>query len=875
MNEPPSKIAHFELFERLGSGAMGVVYRARDTLLKRQVALKLIRPERVEDRETRGRFLRECQAAASINHPGIATVFEAGETEDGTLFFVSELIEGESLQEKIQRGPLPPDEVIEIGIQLGEALSAAHAQDIVHRDIKPANLMILPDGRVKVLDFGLARLLAPEEDRSDEDSLETVTQTRVGVVVGTPAYMSPEQASGAAVDARTDIFAGGSVLYAAASGREAFLTGSVPETLRRIIAEEPPPLESIDPAIPHGLRSVIRRALAKDRSERYASAADFADALRATRTASATSLDGAVPTTPRPRSRILRTTLALAATVALVVTVVLVTLQFGRPGLAFGSRDKLLIASVDNQTQDEAFDLALRTALEADLQQSRYAGVFDQGQVAQTLRLMRLDPSTPVDEELGRDICRFAGIRALLLPRILSVGEAYEIQVVIVDPVSGRHVEIVRVTARGREEVLLEGIDKVTREVRSRLGESLTSIEEADFPIVQVTTSSWEALQYLTMGNMKWQQQKYVDAGAMFALALQKDPLFVTAKGSLGLLQIQFLDQPEEGKQLLAQALEEGSDLPEREFLMIRAVHRQFVEEDLERALDEYELISEIYPDMMQPYNNAGRILQGLGRLDEAAAMYEAAAEVDPRDVIPLANLFWLRLNAMRQPRAAEAVARRRLELAPANADFRSQLAWSLVAQQRLDDALPELRRVLADEPRHPYALPNLAHVLYVTGRPEEALPYYRQLLRDVNDGKMQGSRTISTRELALALRDAGLADEANERVRVELEQLDAESAPATAWDFVLRAQLNAIVGRGDEAERLVAGALALGALDANVHMDLARVYAQLDRPDEALGQIALAYERGYWDAFFPLIMPGLKPLQGDPRFVEMFATED
>ena len=872
MNDSPQQIAHFEVLERLGSGAMGVVYRARDTLLKRQVALKLIRPELIEDQRTRGRFLRECQAAASVNHPGIATVFEAGETEDGNLYFVSEMIEGESLQDRILRGALPPDEVVEIGIQLGEALSAAHAQGIVHRDIKPANLMILPDGRVKVLDFGLARLLAPDDDSRDEDSLETVTQTRIGVVVGTPAYMSPEQASGAAVDGRTDIFAGGSVLYAAASGKEAFLTGSVPETLRRIISEEPAPLESIDPAIPHGLRRVIRRALAKDRGERYASAAEFAEALRATRdTPTAVPAPAASP--PRPRSRALKATLAIVAAVVMVVAAVFVVRQFRRPSLAFASRDKLLIASVDNQTQDEAFDLALGTALEADLQQSRYAGVYDRGQVAQTLRLMRMDPSTPVDEELGRDICRFAGIRALLLPRILSVGEAYEIHVVIVDPVSGRHVESVRVTARGREEVLLEGIDQITREVRSRLGESLASIEEADFPVVQVTTSSWEALQYLAMGNMKWQESKYVDAAAMYELALQKDPLFVAAKGSLGLLQIQFLGKPDEGKRLLTQAKEEGGDLPEREHLMIRAIHRQFVEGDLEGALDEYKLISEIYPDMMQPYNNAGRILEGLGRLDEAATMYETASEVDTRDVIPLSNLFWLRLNAMRQPRAAERIARRRLELAPANADYRAHMAWSLVAQSRFDEAVPELRRVLDDEPRHPYALPNLAHTLYVTGHAEEALPLYRQLYRDVNDGRMQGSRVANTRELALALRDAGHADEANELVSAELERLDAESPPETAWDLLSRAQLNAIIGRDDEAERLVARTLALGTLDAHSHMNLAQIYAQLDRGDEALGQIALAYEAGYWDAYFPLILPALKPVRTDPRFIELFST--
>ena len=256
----PERIAHFEILERLGAGAMGVVYRARDTLLGREVALKLIRGERAGDRHSRGRFLRECRAAASINHPGIATVYEAGES-DGELYLASELIRGESLQTRLSRGRMAPLEVAELGIQLGEALSAAHAQGVVHRDIKPANLMIQADGRLKILDFGLARLLGPEAPGN-----ETATRTRAGMVVGTPAYMSPEQATGSPVDPRTDVFSAGSVLYAATSGREPFLTSSVPETLRRILSEEPQPLESLDPSIPLGLSRVIRKALAQTES---------------------------------------------------------------------------------------------------------------------------------------------------------------------------------------------------------------------------------------------------------------------------------------------------------------------------------------------------------------------------------------------------------------------------------------------------------------------------------------------------------------------------------------------------------------------------------------------------------------------------------
>jgi tetratricopeptide (TPR) repeat protein/tRNA A-37 threonylcarbamoyl transferase component Bud32 len=869
----PETIAHFEILERLGSGAMGVVYRARDTLLKREVALKLIRPELTEDGHTRGRFLRECQAAAAINHPGIATIYEAGATEQGQLFFASELISGESLRAKITRGPVPPEEVIEIGVQLGEALAAAHEKDIVHRDIKPANLMIQENGGLRILDFGLARLLNPDEDDRDGDSLETVTQTRVGVVVGTPAYMSPEQASGATVDARTDVFACGSVLYAAVSGKDAFLTGSVPETLRRIIIEDPQPLETIDPSIPAGLRGVIRKALAKNADERFASAADLAEALRAAR-------DGGLPpphlvrapTRARPRWIL---GLGLGLAIGALIVAGTMTIWFStRPTLAFGSQDKLLIATVENLTDDTAFDLALRTALAADLQQSSYAAVFDQNQVADTLRLMRLDPSTSIDEQLGRDVCRFAGVRALLLPRILSVGEAYELQAILVDPVSGRHVDRIRVTAKGREEVLLRGIDELASELRNRLGESLESIQEADYPVAQVTTSSWEALHYLALGNVKWSESKYRDAAAMYELALQKDPRFVSAKGSLGLLLIQFLGEPERGKQLLHEAFVEADGLPEREYLMIKAVHRQFVDEDLEGALEEYELISDIYPDLMQPYNNRGRIFSALGRYDEAVKMFERAAEVDPTSSFPQANLYWTHLWNLRRAVDAEKAARRLVELGPAISDYRSMMAWSLAAQARFDEALPELRRVLEDEPRHPYALPNTAHVLYVSGRADEAVQVYRQFLQLIVEDGFPGARYAATRDLALALADSGELEEAGELTAAELERLLAEAVEPDAGDLLALAQLEAAGGRTKRALEYIEQALARGIVDGNQRMLLAEAYALTGQHDRALDELRLALEQGYPDFFFPLVKAPLRPLHGDARFRSLFGID-
>ncbi len=256
---------------------MGVVYRARDTMLHRDVALKLIKPELASEARNRSRFLRECRAAATINHPGVATIYEAGETEDGRLFLASELVEGETLKDRVGRGALPPAEVIEIGIQLGDALDAAHNKGAIHRDIKPSNLMLTPEGRLKVLDFGLARLVSDRRFGYPATTGRTVDQTQEGAVVGTPAYMSPEQASGMKVDSRTDIFSAGCVLYELVTGNSPFHSGSVPETLRRVLCEEPPSIESSVDGIPYGLEEVLRGAMAKDRGARTATAGEFAD----------------------------------------------------------------------------------------------------------------------------------------------------------------------------------------------------------------------------------------------------------------------------------------------------------------------------------------------------------------------------------------------------------------------------------------------------------------------------------------------------------------------------------------------------------------------------------------------------------------------
>jgi len=849
---------------------MGVVYRARDTMLRRDVALKLIKPALASEPRNRSRFLRECQAAATINHPGVATIYEAGETEDGRLFLASELVEGETLKDRVGRGGLPPDEVIAIGIQLGDALEAAHNKGAIHRDIKPSNLMLTPEGRLKVLDFGLARLVATDDSDSGDDR-PTLDQTQEGAVVGTPAYMSPEQASGMRVDSRTDVFSAGCVIYELVTGKSPFHSSSVPETLRRVLCDEPPSIESSVDGIPYGLEEVLCGAMAKDRGARTATAGEFAAGLRELREGTSTLRSGAGW---RSVGRRRRTMLigGLAGTVAVVVAAVLVW-HWSRPSLAFSDHDRILIADVENFTDEEAFDLALRTALETDLKQSPFATIYQRHQVDETLRLMRRTSDSVVDEKLGRDICRFSGVRALIVPRIIQVGEAFELQAAIVDPQTGRHVEQIRVTAESREDVLLDAIDDLSRKLRSRLGESLESIDKTDFPISDVTTSSWEALHYFAMANRSWGAGAFGEAISLYELALDLDPEFATCRGSLGLLLIQFGGDPDRGREELRQALVDGETLPRDEYLMLRAANRHFVDQNLEQALEEYELICELYPRHPAAHNNRGRILLGLGRYEEAAVMFEEAAEIDPRGAVPIINLAFMYITTLPNPPAAEDACRRLIAIDSEIANYHSLLGWALAVQLRYDEAQAVFERALELEPEHDYALPNLGYTLAAAGKPEMALLYFRRNLALIREENRAYAERGAILDMAVVLAASGDNEQTREFVDQAIAQFDEEMV-GTEWgidDHAYLAQLLAAAGRFDEGEAQLASVMAMVPDDGASQLEVARACAVLGHRECAIDGTRKALEMGFSDPFQPMLLPSMNSLLGDPEFMALF----